>query len=228
MSSHSLLPDHLCEPLTLVQNRNGSESRYTLTSNDSLQIETRSTTRQQAYSIEISMLAPNPSRESAKSGWFNGSVFYFLVATVFFSVPMALSLYLGELWAAAAFGAFGPLPLTIFTIIEIRKQLRKGFDIVVYHSRFGGGAALIIEANTPDSESVARFRSELEKRIDLGTSNLASTKSSDSISAQILEIHHLVKQGILTEDEFTSVKARLLSGTERVERQIGFATGDES
>lgn len=107
-------------------------------------------------------------------------------------------------------------------LISAFRMWKDSFDIVVFFNRFNGEPVFNLFHAKPNPEEFRAFVGEITKRIKQAGLESEKPEDSSSIPQQIQGFARLRDQGILTQEEFDKIKARLLGSLENEPKRIGF------
>ena len=169
------------------------------------------------FSVSVGLLSESPSRVKQPAGKFLSSVLVFgLIALASFLFAVFTSNSDARATSAiVCFFFLFPTALAVF------RMWRGTYDVVIFHNRFNGQPVFNLFHDCPTAETCQGFVSELVKRIKLKALDAPETDPA-SIPSQLQGFARLRDQAILSEEEFQSIKSRLLRNVSEGPGKLGF------
>lgn len=183
---------------------------------DTLRVEIRSDGAVSEFSIPLCTLDPSPMRKKQPPSKF---VFGFVVCAF-----LLLGSFAAQLFAVSdiriVLGVLSFLLMLPFGF-SLYRLWRFTYDITVFYDRSSGQAAFTLFTDKPDPSTFREFVSHLTKQIKSADMRDPNGRA-DSIAAELQSFAKLKEQGILTEEEFKTIKQRLLDKLNTGTAVIGF------
>jgi len=169
------------------------------------------------FSVPLRLLDDSPVRtKQPPSKFFLG----FTVCAFLLVGLLVAQFYASAFEVRALLGVLGFLVLLPFGF-SIYRIWRFTYDITSFYYKSSGQVAVSLFTNKPDIQTFEGFRNHLIKQIK-ATADSDTQHNSDSIAAQLQSFAKLKEQGIVTDEEFQNIKARLLSTVTSAPGTVGF------
>ena len=171
------------------------------------------------YSVPLSMLDDSPVRTKQPPSKFifgaviSGFIFLGLLFAQVFAADIEIHILLGVL----AFLALIPFGFSLF------QTWRLTYDITTFYYKSSNQIAFTVFTDKPDTETFKTFMATLVKQIK-SIQTKDEGHSSDSVAAQLQSFAKLKEQGILTDEEFQSIKTRLIAAVAPPSGPVGFGS----
>ncbi|MBI3097997.1 MAG: SHOCT domain-containing protein [Planctomycetes bacterium] len=165
----------------------------------------------QETTLPMHAIEPHPVmvRDFDRS-WAIGAALCWMVASVLVMLRFEVAATTGAplTFAAAAVGAGAA------AIVTTAIALHSARHVIIFHHRYSGGPAVILDATRPSPESVEAFAAELD-RFAHECDGPGSGDRDLSLADELKKLARLNAEGALTDEEFLRAKAQLLEPDER-------------
>ncbi len=169
------------------------------------------------FSVPVGSLSESPSRVKQPASKFLGGVLVFGLITL---ASLLVAIFTSNTDARVSCAVFTVLFL-FPTSVAVFRMWRGTYDLLIFHNRFNGQPVFNIFHDCPTAETCQGFVSELVKRIKLKGLD-APQADPTSIPSQLQGFARLRDQAILSEEEFQSIKSRLLQSVSDAPGKLGF------
>lgn len=169
------------------------------------------------FSVSVALLGESPSRVRQPASKYLAGVLVFGLITL---ASFLAAVFTSNADARASFGIFSFLFL-FPTALAVFRMWRGTYDLLIFYNRFNGQPVFNMFHDCPTSEACQGFVSELVKRIKLKALD-APLADPTSIPNQLQGFARLRDQAILSEEEFQSIKSRLLQRVSDAPAKLGF------
>jgi len=184
--------------------------RYVL-KNATVDVSLKSLTSATQYSADLAMLRPEPIRHVVRPARYLCAALVAAAVAAFFIV---LSL-------DGAAPGIGPFALVLAALLMtgcigfVAAFVARSRHVLIFPPAFGFGHAVLLRWRRPTPEAFDAFVRELNARIEQSRARLAR----DAAQAELHGLSKLRDEGRLSEQEFHTVEARLLSSAQPVEEE---------
>jgi hypothetical protein len=191
--------------------------RLRLTTDDVLSVTVSQTGHFNEFSVPVGSLSESPSRVKQPATKFLGGVLVFGLITL---TSLLVAVFTSNVETRVSCGVLSVLFL-MPTALAVSRMLRGTYDLLVFHNRFNGQPVFNLFHDCPTAEACQSFVSELVKRIKLKALDVPMA-DPNSIPNQLQGFARLRDQAILSEEEFQSIKSRLLQSVSDAPGKLGF------
>jgi hypothetical protein len=187
------------------------------TTDDMLSVTINQNGHVNEFSVSVGLLSESPSRVKQPATKFLGGVLVFGLITL---VALLVAVFTSNTETRVSCAVLATLFL-LPTSLAVSRMLRGTYDLLVFHNRFNGQPVFNMFHDCPTVEACQGFVSELVKRIKLKGLDAAQA-DPNSIPNQLQGFARLRDQAILSEEEFQSIKSRLLQSVSEAPGKLGF------
>ena len=186
-------------------NARGEKRLFEIYNNKFIKVTTNSLLHNNNYHLNLSMLAPWPTRHTAFSWQWLLAVLYFSVATVAFS---AYLLYFQDSAKLERLLPFIVIFL-LLTIAALIMFLYQSPNVIEFQSRYGNCGVLSLLYNKPNKKEFKQFIEEIKLR-SLSASQVVTIDKSQMLKIEMDELRRLRNEGIITQHNYADAKARII------------------
>lgn len=177
---------------------------FILGDDDSLKIETQSCGTKNIFYIELHTLDQKASeyKKTHYSGFGWSFIFFPMSAFMMYTGCSSSSEDMGVLlFLSLVFFVLGALGVVLF--------LKRSHHNIVYYNRFNGQPSVVIFKSKPDEETVSEFCATLSARISKSI-DTEQGKTDKSTAQEVKEMANLMREGLISEEEFAELKKSIL------------------
>lgn len=180
-------------------------------SEKALHIRTEGAFTLQETTLPMHAIEPHPVMlRDFHGGWALGAAVCWAVAAVMavlrYEVAAASGTPLTFTVAAAVAGAAAAVATAI--------AIHSARHVIIFHHRYSGGPAIVLDATRPSPESVEAFAAELD-RFAHDVDGSGGGDHEQSLADELRKLARLNSEGALTDEEFLRAKAQLLEPDDR-------------